>query len=107
MIGKMIEDYVVNDVFFYIDEIENYQFEYLVRLLRKVGDFGFFGVDVFEEYGGIGLDKISLVFIMEKFLCVGSFLFFYGVYVGIGLLLIVFFGMEEQKKIYLLDLVLG
>ena len=35
MIGKTTEDYVVNDVLPYIDEIENHQFEHSVRLLKK------------------------------------------------------------------------
>ena len=52
MIGKTTEDYVVNDVLPYIDEIENHQFEHSVRLLRKAGDL-LLGADVPEEYGGI------------------------------------------------------
>lgn len=48
-----------------------------------------------EEYGGFGLDKIILVLIVEKMFWVGGFFIIYGVYVGIGLLLIVLFGIEE------------
>ncbi len=98
MIGKTTEDYVVNDVLPYIDEIENHQFEHSVRLLRKAGDLGLLGADVPEEYGGIGLDKISSAFITEKFSRAGSFSLSYGAHVGIGSLPIVFFGTEEQKK---------
>ncbi len=98
MIGKTTEDYVVNDVLPYIDEIENHQFEHSVRLLKKAGDLGLLGADVPEEYGGIGLDKISSAFITEKFSRAGSFSLSYGAHVGIGSLPIVFFGTEEQKK---------
>lgn len=107
MIGKTTEDYVVNDVLPYIDEIENHQFEHSVRLLRKAGDLGLLGADVPEEYGGIGLDKISSAFITEKFSRAGSFSLSYGAHVGIGSLPIVFFGTEEQKKNYLPDLASG
>lgn len=107
MIGKTTEDYVVNDVLPYIDEIENHQFEHSVRLLRKAGDLGLLGADVPEEYGGIGLDKISSAFITEKFSRAGSFSLSYGAHVGIGSLPIVFFGTEEQKKTYLPDLASG
>lgn len=107
MIGKTTEDYVVNDVLPYIDEIENHQFEHSVRLLKKAGDLGLLGTDVPEEYGGIGLDKISSAFITEKFSRAGSFSLSYGAHVGIGSLPIVFFGTEEQKKTYLPDLASG
>lgn len=107
MIGKTTEDYVVNDVLPYIDEIENHQFEHSVRLLKKAGDLGLLGADVPEEYGGIGLDKISSAFITEKFSRAGSFSLSYGAHVGIGSLPIVFFGTEEQKKNYLPDLASG
>lgn len=107
MIGKTTEDYVVNDVLPYIDEIENHQFEHSVRLLKKAGDLGLLGADVPEEYGGIGLDKISSAFITEKFSRAGSFSLSYGAHVGIGSLPIVFFGTEEQKKTYLPDLASG
>ncbi|MBY8911314.1 acyl-CoA dehydrogenase family protein [Bacillus sp. YC2] len=107
MIGKTTEDYVVNDVLPHIDEIENHQFEHSVRLLKKAGDLGLLGADVPEEYGGIGLDKISSAFITEKFSRAGSFSLSYGAHVGIGSLPIVFFGTEEQKKTYLPDLASG
>lgn len=107
MIGKTTEDYVVNDVLPYIDEIENHQFEHSVRLLKKAGDLGLLGADVPEEYGGIGLDKISSAFITEKFSRAGGFSLSYGAHVGIGSLPIVFFGTEEQKKTYLPDLASG
>lgn len=100
MIGKTTEDYVVNDVLPYIDEIENHQFEHSVRLLKKAGDLGLLGADVPEEYGGIGLDKISSAFITEKFSRAGSFSLSYGAHVGIGSLPIVFFGTEEQKNLF-------
>lgn len=107
MIGKTTEDYVVNDVLPYIDEIENHQFEHSVRLLKKAGDLGLLGADVPEEYGGIGLDKISSAFITEKFSRASGFSLSYGAHVGIGSLPIVFFGTEEQKKTYLPDLASG
>ncbi|MBI6106282.1 acyl-CoA dehydrogenase family protein, partial [Clostridium perfringens] len=68
---------------------------------------GLLGADVPEEYGGIGLDKISSAFITEKFSRAGSFSLSYGAHVGIGSLPIVFFGTEEQKKTYLPDLASG
>lgn len=107
MIAKTTEDYIEQDVLPHIDEIENHQFEHSVRLLKKAGELGLLGADVPEEYGGLGLDKISSALITEKFSRAGSFSLSYGAHVGIGSLPIVFFGTEEQKKKYLPDLASG
>ena len=97
MIAKTTEDYILGDVLPYIDEIEEHNFDHSVRLLKKPANSGF-GADVPEEYGGLGLDKISSALITEKFSRAGSFSLSYGAHVGIGTLPIVFFGTEEQKK---------
>src|SRR5699024_1431093 len=60
-----------------------------------------------EEYGGLGLDKISSSLITEKFARAGAFSLSHGAHVGIGSLPIVFFGNEEQKKKYLPALATG
>lgn len=107
MITKTTEDYILGDVLPYIDEIEEHNFEHSVRLLKKAGELGLLGADVPEEYGGLGLDKISSALITEKFSRAGSFSLSYGAHVGIGTLPIVFFGTEEQKKKYLPSLATG
>lgn len=71
--------------------------------MKKAGELGLLGADVPEEYGGLGLDKISSALITEKFSRAGSFSLSYGAHVGIGSLPIVFFGSEEQKKNICLD----
>ncbi|MFC8149535.1 acyl-CoA dehydrogenase family protein [Bacillus paralicheniformis] len=107
MIAKTTEDYILGDVLPYIDEIEEHNFDHSVRLLKKAGELGLLGADVPEEYGGLGLDKISSALITEKFSRAGSFSLSYGAHVGIGTLPIVFFGTEEQKKKYLPSLATG
>ncbi|PYZ95768.1 acyl-CoA dehydrogenase [Alteribacter lacisalsi] len=107
MIAKTTEDFVVNQVVPEIDKIEEHQFDISVRLLKEAGELGLLGADVPEEYGGIGLDKISSSLITEKFALAGSFSLSYGAHVGIGSLPIVFFGSEEQKKKYLPPLASG
>ncbi|MGU9502739.1 acyl-CoA dehydrogenase family protein [Bacillus paralicheniformis] len=107
MIAKTTEDYILGDVLPYIDEIEEHNFDHSVRLLKKAGELGLLGADVPEEYGGLGLDKISSALITEKFSRAGSFSLSYGAHVGIGTLPIVFFGTDEQKKKYLPSLATG
>ncbi|MEI4790221.1 acyl-CoA dehydrogenase family protein [Bacillus sp. FJAT-53060] len=107
MIGKTTEDYILQDVVPHIEQIENHEFEHSVRLLKKAGELGLLGADVPEEFGGLGLDKVSSAIITEKFARAGSFSLSYGAHVGIGSLPIVLFGNQEQKETYLPGLASG
>jgi alkylation response protein AidB-like acyl-CoA dehydrogenase len=107
MMAKTTEEFIINDVLPHLEDIENHQFDKSVKLLKKAGELGLLGVDVPEEYGGLGLDKISSAVITEKFSRAGSFSLSYGAHVGIGSLPIVLFGNEEQKKKYLPGLATG
>lgn len=107
MIAKTTEDFAVNEVVPHLDDIENHQFDKSVKLLKQAGELGLLGADVPEEYGGIGLDKVSSALITEKISRAGSFSLSFGAHVGIGSLPIVLFGNEEQKKKYLPGLATG
>lgn len=107
MIAKTTEDFVVGEVVPKIPNLENHEFEHSVNLLKQAGELGLLGADVPEEYGGLGLDKISSSLITEKFSLAGGFSVTHGAHVGIGSLPIVFFGNEEQKQKYLPALATG
>lgn len=101
MIAKTTEDYVINEVVPEVEHIENHEFDRSVKLLKKAGDLGLLGADVPEEYGGLGLDKVSSALIAEKMSRAGGFSITHGAHVGIGSLPIVLFGNEDQKQKYL------
>ncbi|SES37653.1 acyl-CoA dehydrogenase family protein [Salipaludibacillus aurantiacus] len=107
MIAKTTEDFVKEKVVPELEQIEQHEFDRSVRLLKEAGELGLLGADVPEQYGGIGLDKISSSLITEKFALAGSFSLSHGAHVGIGSLPIVFFGSEEQKQKYLPELATG
>ncbi|MED4402959.1 acyl-CoA dehydrogenase family protein [Metabacillus fastidiosus] len=107
MIAKTTEDFIGNEVLPHLEDIENHQFDKSVKLLKQAGELGLLGADVQEEYGGLGLDKISSALITEKFARAGSFSLSFGAHVGIGTLPIVFFGNEQQKQQYLPSLAAG
>ncbi|MDQ0219685.1 acyl-CoA dehydrogenase [Peribacillus cavernae] len=101
MIAKTTEDYVTNEVLPQVEHLENHEFDRSVKLLKQAGDLGLLGADVPEEYGGLGLDKVSSALISEKMARAGGFSITHGAHVGIGSLPIVLFGNDEQKKKYL------
>jgi alkylation response protein AidB-like acyl-CoA dehydrogenase len=107
MIAKTTEDFVVNEVLPQVEHIENHEFDRSVKLLKQAGEIGLLGADVPEEYGGLGLDKVSSALIAEKMSRCGGFSITHGAHVGIGSLPIVLFGNEEQKQKYLPDLATG
>lgn len=101
MIAKTAEEYVKNQVLPVVENLEHHEFEHSVRLLKEAGDLGLLAADIPEEYGGLGLDKISSALIAEKISVAGGFSITHGAHVGIGTLPIVLFGNEEQKQKYL------
>ncbi|MCM3477617.1 acyl-CoA dehydrogenase family protein [Caldibacillus thermoamylovorans] len=107
MIAKTTEDYVANEVMPVVEKLENHEFENSVKLLKHAGELGLLGTDVPEEYGGLGLDKITSALIAEKMSRAGGFSISHGAHVGIGSLPIVLFGNEEQKQKYLPKLASG
>ena len=76
--------------------------------VKKLGELGFMGVTIPEEYGGSALDSISYAIVIEELsrveaavgtiVAVNNSLFCSGIFI---------FGTEEQKKKYLVQLASG
>ncbi|SEF61531.1 acyl-CoA dehydrogenase family protein [Paenibacillus sp. UNC499MF] len=107
MMMETTRDFVEGEVLPKDEEIEKLDYELTVKLMRKAGEIGLLGADVPEEYGGLGLDKISSTVINENLSKASAFALSIGAHVGIGTLPIVFFGTPEQKRKYLPDLATG
>jgi alkylation response protein AidB-like acyl-CoA dehydrogenase len=101
MIAQTSEEFVKNDLYPHAEEIEHQNFELMRDLLRKAGQLGLLAAGIPEKYGGLGLDKMSVVLITEKLAGTGSFSTTLGAHSGIGTEPIVYFGTEEQKRKYL------
>ena len=64
-----IRDFVVRDVIPYASDLEHAD-EYPSEMVEKVKEMGLFGAFVPKEYGGLGLDNVTFVLIIEE-LCKG------------------------------------
>jgi butyryl-CoA dehydrogenase len=70
----------------------------MVELLRKAAELGFTAVDVPEEYGGMGLDKVSSTLITDHISVLASFSTAFGAHIGIATLPLVWYGTAAQKQ---------
>jgi alkylation response protein AidB-like acyl-CoA dehydrogenase len=77
------------------------------ELLAKAAEMGFTSVEIPEEYGGMGMDKISSTVVTDHIAVLASFSTAFGAQTGIGTLPIVWYGTEEQKRKYLPKLASG
>jgi butyryl-CoA dehydrogenase len=73
----------------------------LPAVMRKAAELGFTAVDIPEEYGGLGMDKVSSTLITDHISVLASFSTAFGAHIGIATLPLVWYGTEEQKQRYL------
>ena len=76
-------------------------------LLARAAELGFTSVEIPEEYGGMGLDKISSTIVTDHISMLASFSTAFGAQTGIGILPLIWYGTEEQKQKYLPRLASG
>src|SRR5262245_39614946 len=107
MIGETAASFMENEMTPRIPEILALKYETTRELLKKAGDLGLLGIEIPEEYGGMGLDKVSGCIASEAAARDGSFAVSYMGHCGIGSLPIVYFGTPEQKQKYLPKFVTG
>jgi len=107
MIGQTTEEFAVNEILPQAEKIEHKDYSVSRDLLKKAGELGLSGAEVPEAYGGLELDKVTAAIIADHMAKYAGFATTWGAHTGIGLLPIVYFGTEEQKKKYLPRLATG
>jgi butyryl-CoA dehydrogenase len=107
LIGQTAEEFAVNEILPNAEKIEHKDFSISRDLLKKAGELGLSGVEIPEAYGGLEMDKVTSAVIADHIAKYAGFATTWGAHSGIGLLPIVYFGTEEQKKQYLPRLATG
>src|SRR5271168_4454076 len=107
MIGQTTEVFAVNEIVPQAEKIEHKDYSVSRDLPKKAGDLGLSGVEIPEAYGGLEMDKVTSAVIADHIAKYAGFGTTWGAHSGIGLLPIVYFGTEEQKKKYLPRLAAG
>lgn len=108
MIGTTMKQFIEQEVATLGEEGKKLNYDLILKVLKKAGDLGLLGACVPEEYGGLGLDGIRFTLLKEK-LNTGSADVSAAIngQIGIGMLPIIFFGTDEQRKKYLPPLIAG
>jgi alkylation response protein AidB-like acyl-CoA dehydrogenase len=107
MMYQTTMDFVEKEIHTKIEEIEHKDHALVKGLMAAAGELGLLGTDVPEEFGGLGLDKMSTCVVTDAMGNAGSFAVAVGAHTGIGTLPIVYFGNQAQKEKYLPDLASG
>ena len=107
LIGQTAEEFAVNEILPNAEKIEHKDFSISRNLVKKAGDLGLSAVEIPEAYGGLEMDKVTAAVIADHIAKYAGFATTWGAHSGIGLLPIVYFGTEEQKKKYLPRLAAG
>jgi butyryl-CoA dehydrogenase len=106
-IAQTTADFATNEVVPASAAIEAKNFAVTRRLLREASELGLTSVDIPEEYGGMGMDKVSSAIVAENIAKQGSFCVIFSAHVGIGTLPLVWYGTDPQKQKYLPKLASG
>lgn len=101
MFKDMIVDFAQNEIEPLVEDAENNQL-FPVELFPKLGEMGLLGIVFPEEYGGVGLDKITDCIFSEEMgrvnagiaMCVNA-------HTSLSMFPIYKFGNDEQKEKYL------
>jgi alkylation response protein AidB-like acyl-CoA dehydrogenase len=107
LIAQTAEEFANKEIVPNIEKMERKDFSISRELVKAAGDLGLSGVDIPEQYGGAGLDKVTSALIADRIAKYAGFSTTWGAHACIGTLPIVFFGTEEQKKKYLPGLANG
>ena len=107
LIGQTAEEFTVNEILPNIEKMEHKDFSISRDLVKKAGDLGLSGVEIPEAYGGLEMDKVTAAVVADHMAKYAGFATTWGAHSGIGLLPLVYFGTEEQKKKYLPRLAAG
>lgn len=102
MFRDTIRDFAANEVEPLIEEYEAKE-DFPKELFPKLGEMGFLGIVFPEQYGGVGMDKITDCIFSEEMgkvnagmtMCINA-------HVGLSMFPIYKFGTDEQKEKYLI-----
>ena len=108
MLRDSAKEFIDREVVPHHERFEKKDYALTEEKMKQMGEMGFLGVTVPEQYGGLGMGFVTTMLTCD-FLSGGngSLATAFGAHTGIGTLPILLYGTEEQKQKYLPDLATG
>lgn len=107
MLRDMVREFAKNEIEPKAAEIDE-TCEFPLNNLKKMAELGLLGIPFPEEYGGAGMDTISLALAIEEIAkACGSTCLSMAAHISLCATPIYLFGTEEQKRKYLIPLASG
>ena len=108
MMRDALIEFTEREVLPNLERFEKKDYAFTREVMSKLGEMGFLGVSIPEQYGGIGMGFVSTMLCTDHISgTTGSLATAYGAHTGIGTMPIYLYGNEEQKQKYLPDLTVG
>jgi alkylation response protein AidB-like acyl-CoA dehydrogenase len=107
MFARVAEEFMQKEVLPRAEQIYSKDWAVTRELLSKASELDLLRIDIPEQYGGLGLDKVSSAYVGEQIAVMPSFGGSLGAHTTIGTLPIVYFGTPEQRAKYLPRLASG
>jgi len=107
LIARTAGEFVANEILPVLDKLEAKDWSLARQLVKRAADLGLMGVDVPEEYGGLGLDKVTSLIVSDRMSRSASFGATFGAQANLTVIPLYLFGTEEQKRKYLPRLLSG
>ncbi|MFN7016821.1 MAG: acyl-CoA dehydrogenase family protein [Fimbriimonadales bacterium] len=105
--AEAAERFVREQVAPYVKRLEHGEPAQMREILIDAAMLGLLGIDIPEEFGGLGLPKTTSALITEKTALQPSFAVSHAVHTSVGSLPILLFGDDEQQSHYLPRLTAG
>jgi alkylation response protein AidB-like acyl-CoA dehydrogenase len=108
MVKRMVQDFIDQNIVPNLDKIEKQENMIAVKLLDQMSELGLLGTHMPEEFGGMEMDTNTNTLICDVLGgSSGSFTVSFAAHTGIGMLPILYYGTEKQKKDWLPRLITG
>ena len=96
------KEFVEKEIVPNIHEFEKHNYDLVENIMQKAGKLGLLGVNVPEEYGGLGMSfNLSLLICGEISAWSGSIATAYGAHTGIGTYPVLYYANKEIKQKFL------
>ena len=107
LIARTAREFAQKEVIPAIDRLEQKDWALARKLIQRAGELGLLGVDVPEEFGGVGLDKAAALVVSSHSAGSASYSATFGAQSNLAISPILYFGTPDQKARYLPKLISG